>query len=205
MILALQIILYGVQCFAFGTAVYRRRINREGLQRHFVYYLGFVLLTEATANILRRGFDISNLPVYNFFTIFSFLFFFYWFYTHLRNTFVLWFSGGFIIMTVYNLTVANPLQEFLYLTLYSGSVLILIFVIAYFYSLLNAKESIHFHKIQAFWICTGLLIYYIGVLPLMALLRLSDFNPVHFQFAITILNIFQYALIAKGLLCSPKQ
>ena len=205
MILFLKIILYGVQSFAFVTAVYRHRANREGLQRHFAYYLGFVLLIEATANTMRIGFNLSNLPVYNLFTVVSFLFFFYWFYTQLRKTFVLWFSSGFMIITLYNLVTVHPLKEFLYLTLYSGAVLVLIFTIAYFYRLLNAEESIHFYKIQAFWICTGLLIYYIGILPLMALLEFPGFNRVHFQFAIMILNIFQYALNSKGLLCPQKK
>lgn len=54
----------------------------------------------------------------------------------------------------------------LYLRSYfTGAIGLLFIVVLYGYELLNSDELLSFYREPAFWICTGLLLFYIGTLP----------------------------------------
>lgn len=200
---ALTIILYFWQSLALLISVVKRKVNSEGLQKYFFYFLCFVIFMEALAQILIHV-EKAYYYVYNISNTLSFLFYFFWYHSYLKNKIVVWLSLLFVGITLADLLVSDFISSILMISFFSGAIILLILAIWYFISLLKAEEAIYFYKIQAFWISTGILIYHIGVLPILILIKLPGYNQTHLRFALMILNFLLYGLIALGLVC-PKR
>ncbi len=60
-------------------------------------------------------------------------------------------------------------QKYIYLFLFSyttGTIILLVLVILYLYRLLNSDNLLRFYKTPGFWISTGILLFYVGTLPI---------------------------------------
>ncbi|WP_203292974.1 hypothetical protein [Luteirhabdus pelagi] len=204
MIVTFKTILYALQVLAFLVALFRQKKNKKGLQGIFVYFLGFVLLTEFSANYVRIVAGINNTFIYNIFNTVSLIFYMYWLQQYLRKKWIRYLYVGFIAATLIE-AFFTPWKELLKTSFYLGVGIIFFMTIFYLLTLLKKEEVIQFYRKQSFWISTGILIYHIGVFPLILLLDVPSFNKVHFQFALMFLNIFLYALITVGLLCPLKR
>jgi len=94
------------------------------------------------------------------------------------------------------------------MTYASGSVLIVITSIYYFWEIFQQKNSVNLTREPAFWICSGLLFYFTCTFPLNGLLNfVSDLPQVIVQnlFQIFILlNIFLYLSFTIAYLCRLK-
>lgn len=206
MIILLKTILYLAQGTALWASIVRYKFNKTSTQRYFLHFMIFVAIIEISANLARVYTSLGNSFVYNIYIISSFYFFFYWFYTILKQKVIVFFVVScYTIALFVSLYLESFFNSMLSITLYSGTIGILILSTAYYYSLLQGKEVINFVKLQPFWIATGLLIFYIGFLPVQFLQGLGDFDKINYQFVIMILNILLYGCFVIALLCPLKK
>lgn len=206
MIVILKTILYLAQGKALWASFSHRKENKNTTQQYFLFFMVFVVIIEITANLIRMYSPWKNSFVYNLYIILSFYFFFYWFYTILTKKILSWiligiYTGGMI----YSLVNESFTQTMLSGTLYIGTFIILIFSIRYYSQLLHRIEVLNYLKLQPFWITTGLLIFYLGLLPLQYLLHLDIFNKTIYQFVIMILNVIMYGCFTIAFLCPIKK
>lgn len=206
MILFLKIILYTAQGIALWVAILNWNENKNTNQRYFLHFMIFVVLIEIAANLFRIYTTLGNSFVYNIFIISSFFFFFYWFFLILKKKkIVIWLVSIYVIFLIASLFLEPFFDSMLNITLYAGTLLILILTIMYYNNLLKKPEVVDFLNLQPFWIATGLFIFYIGFMPVQFIDLIDDFNPVSYQFVMVILNIILYGCISKALLCPQKQ
>jgi len=201
----LKTLLFIAEAFALIVAIWRFPYNKDGKQKHFLHFLIFVMGVEITANLFRVWGQVSNIPVYNVYIIISFLFYFYWFYTHLGQKLIFTvLSLGFLGITATGIIQEGFLSSIINNAVFYGGASLLLLSVWYFIHLLRKEEAIHFLKMQPFWITTGLLIFHLAFLPLNFMLDVQGFNKTYFQHIMTVINIFLYGSIAKGLLCPLK-
>ena len=206
MILLLKIILYTAQGIALWAAIVRWNENKHSAQRYFLHFMVFVAVVEISANLSRIYTNLGHSYIYNVYIIVSFLFFFSWFYTIVKpKKMFYWIFGIYAIAIIISVSTESFTKNLLHITLYVGTLLILFLATMYFKSLLEKKEVVHFHKLQPFWIATGLLIFYVGFLPVQFLRGLEGFDRVNFQFIMMVLNIFLYGCFVIAFLCPQKK
>ncbi len=206
MILFLKIILYTAQGAALLAAIAKWNENKHSSQRYFLHFMIFVAVVEIAANLSRMYTSLGNSYIYNIYIIVSFLFFFYWFYAILKYKKVFyWILGIYFISVGISISLESFVNEMLHITLYMGTLLILFLTSLYYRSLLEKKEVVDFLKLQPFWIATGLLIFYIGLLPVQFLQGFKDFDRINYQFIMMVLNIFLYGCFAIAFLCPQKK
>lgn len=206
MILLLKIILYTAQGAALWAAIAKWSHNKNSTQGYFLHFLVFVAVVELMANLSRMFTNYGNSYVYNIYIIVSFLFFFYWFFRVLQNKRVFyWVLFIYFVSVIISISVESFTDEMYHTTLYVGTLLILFLAVLYYWALLEKQEAVNFLRLQPFWITTGLLIFYIGFLPIQFLQGLGDFNRINYQFIMMVLNIFLYGCITIALLCPQRK
>ena len=89
-----------------------------------------------------------------------------------------------------------------------GNILIVGLSIYYFYELFKRPRAINLVREPAFWICSGLLFYYMVSFPFLSLMNFVTYAPRiitnNFSSILTVLNILQYILFAIAFLCRLK-
>lgn len=80
-ITALQLAAAVVATFTFN----KYKLSNE---KYFLYFLWYTFLVDATGATLGHVFSMKNFWLYNAYTISSFLFYFYWYYTILKIEFL---------------------------------------------------------------------------------------------------------------------
>jgi hypothetical protein len=87
-----------------------------------------------------------------------------------------------------------------------GCLLIVGFCIYYFYELFHLPSSVNLVREPAFWICTGLMFFYICSFPLFGLYKLlysaSSIILANITTILTVMNALLYTLFTVGFLCS---
>jgi hypothetical protein len=110
---------------------------------------------------------INNTPMFNFFTTFEVVFYFYILYSIINLQmikkvilFCLWLYP---VVAIINVLFIQGITKMHFYTLNVGAILIVIFCIAYFYQLIKLPIQAYPLREPAFWICCGLffLQYYI--------------------------------------------
>ncbi len=206
MILFLKIILYAAQGTALAAAIYKWNENKNTNQKYFLHLMVVVASVEIIANILRLYAGINNNILYNPFIVFSFIFYFYWYYKILKQKkVVLILSSIFIVLVPISMYFEDFRYTFLDISTYFGSMCVIIFSFMYLTQLLRLNEIINFSKSQPFWISSGLLIFYIGFIPLLFVQNNYSPNRIPFQLVITVLNVTLYGCFAKAFLCPLKK
>lgn len=133
----------------------------------FLPFLVYTFLNELLAMMLSFHFRIRNYPMYNVYLIVSFCVYLYWFDQLLRLHFWKWIILLlFSLVVIYDIFIDGFSNGLLKNTLYFQAVLMLTFSLAYFSNLLRRNEVIHYQNLPEFWIVTGLLMFYIGFIPL---------------------------------------
>ena len=197
----LIIILWSFQISACIAAILSSHRYKKTKQRLFLFFLIYVIITEASGYIL--SYYRPNFPVYNVFTIVSGFFYLFWFRSILNQKKVI---TIFIVLFFGSIITSFLLEDF-FESLWGISLILLAFLILccvtlYFSKLLNSSTVIEFQKEQQFWICTGLLIFYLGFMPLL-LFQDSYFKLVisDYLFAIMTLNSIMYGFFIISFLC----
>lgn len=185
-----QLILYSSQIVALIAAIWFLKHYKNTTQKYFLYYVIFVIITEIIAFFLKNT-NLGNYFIYNLYILLSFLFYFYWFSLVLpiKKKWILSMVSMFLGFYMFSLLYEDIFNQILHLPMNFGTILVLYCVIYLFSALLTNKNEIEFLKSQKFWIATGMLIFYLGYLPIQYLPPLGKSYKLDYSFIITLLNI----------------
>lgn len=153
--------------------------------------------------------NISNVPLYNFFTVFEFCFYMILISLIVNSNKVRKIirasSVFYLIISFSNILFFQGMKGFHTITYSLGCLIIVSYCVYYFFELFRLPKSIKLSKNPAFWICSGLLFFYCCGFPLYAFMNFwSNYKWVikSFDSIVTILNIFLYSLFTIAFLCS---
>ena len=162
------------QIFSFLVALYSYRRKRDKMLLYFTPFLFLTVIIELIGTwYLSKG--LRNYWMFNVFTTLEFLFYTFLFYLYFKkNVFkkiVLYFMPLFTLMVLLNIFFIQGFNKtFNTYTFLLGSFFIVIFCCCYFYeSVLPDKIDQQLSKQPFFWICSGLLIFYLGSVIINAL------------------------------------
>jgi len=193
--------------FVASLTVFYKPDPIDSFLKYFPPFLMTTLLVEVLGAWLNRT-GRDNLLLYNFFTSFEF-------------SLYLWIISLIIInrtakkvmriaMVVYFLiAIINILflqkKVFHTVTYAFGCLVIAVVCIYYFLELFRLPRSVRLSSSPAFWICSGLLFFYICGFPLFGLFNywsgISKLVVKNFGEILTILNVFLYSLFTLAFLC----
>ncbi|MEN9599687.1 MAG: hypothetical protein RL596_2006 [Bacteroidota bacterium] len=140
------------------------------------YFLPFLLLTLIVELIgfwyIQKG--LRNYMMYNVFTSIEFLFYAFLFYRHFRQKvfkkIALFFIPLYILAVTINLSLIQGTNHFHTYTFLLGSFFIVVFCCLFFYeSVLPEQLENKLTEQPFFWVCTGLLLFYLGSVIINAL------------------------------------
>jgi hypothetical protein len=181
--------------------------------KFFPPFLLITLIAECWGAYLSSVGSISsrqlNTAMYNFFSTFEFCFYL-WFISILiskpamkksiRITMV-----AYALVAIINILFIQKIYVFHTTTYSLGCLLVVIFCIYYFLELFRLPKSVKLISSPAFWICTGLLFFYICGFPMYGFIKLwmnVDLVAKNFGNIVNMLNVFLYSLFTIALLCS---
>ncbi len=182
-----------------------------------VYFIPFLLITVIVEFIGFLSISIKdkqqNYWLYNIFTAFEFLFYAYMFSENFKLPILRKFSFAFmpilVLFSVFNYQYLQGPDHFHTYTLLLGSFFIVFFCCCYFYEwVLPEQITQNLLKQPFFWICVGLLLFYLGSVIINALyeyLRSSDMDKEGrriYSFINRSLNVILYSsFITSFLIC----
>lgn len=143
---------------------------------HFKYFLPFLFITltvELTGYwLITKG--IRNYTLFNVFTTFEFIFYAFLFSKHLKTTLFKKLTIGFMpfyaVMVFLNLQYVQGYNNFHTYTFLLGSFFVVLFCCLFFYESVLPEHLDHPLAMQPFfWVCTGLLLFYMGSVIINAL------------------------------------
>jgi hypothetical protein len=155
---------------------------------------------------------MSNLTLYNFFTVFEFCFYLYVIRLiinskQMRKVFVIAIIA-YGTLAVVNIIFIQKMKAFHTMSYALGCLLIVTACVYYFFELFKIPKAVKLINNPAFWICSGLLFFYCCGFPLYGMFNfLSGISRLiirNFFSIIVILNIFLYSLFTIAFLCRLK-
>lgn len=173
----------------------------------FPAFLGITLTIETISHAMYTM-HIDSRPVYNFFTVFEFVFYF-WVLQHIINhgkiKRVISISiRVYPLIALTNILFFQGIHRFHTYTLILGALLIVTFCVAYFYNLIKFPVSERPVRNPSFYICCGLLFFYSATLPIMAAINLhlytQAFKTNILHSLLLIINHVFYSLFAIAFL-----
>lgn len=178
---------------------------KDTSEKFFLHFLGYTFLTELIGLYTAYVLEINFTVIYNIFIIVSFLYYFYWFYTVLKvknqRIVIVFLSILFFIFGVYNFITIDH-YNFHGNTFVFGALVNVLTSFFLFAQLLNDKEQIEIRHNLKFWIATGLLLFNVGIVPLM--MFSEQFNAYHNVRTVILqaLNVILYSCYSLGfILC----
>lgn len=177
-------------------------------ERYFLYFLWYTFAVDVIGATLGYGFSLKNFWVYNAYTISSFLFYFYWYYTILKSknfkrTIVV-FTGIFLVVAIVSLFYQSWLEYHSY-SFNVGALFVLVLTLFHFYQLLKSDEILIVKYKLSFWISTALLLFYMGMIPLFSLSSFIKFRGASYILILLGLNIILYGCYIIGFLWTNKK
>ena len=171
------ILLNIFELLACVTGLFYWRKIRNSFWQWFPVYLGVIFLTEMTGEYLlfvKR--DLSaNIFLYTYFGIPAQFFFFYWlFYQYFKikksnRKWSLISTAIYLVALIADLTYISKhefyFESFSYVI---GCLFMLILLLIFLFGFTNEEEIVNYKKSMMFWVCIGLLIFYIGATPFFA-------------------------------------
>ncbi|MFH6602931.1 hypothetical protein ACEZ3G_05540 [Maribacter algicola] len=182
-------------------ATYHFNKYKNSTERHFVYLLWFTVLVETVGRSWRYAFESSNFWVYNIYMLVLFLFYLYWYQSILEQKtlrkivwlFAIFFTG----FAVWNF-VFESWDGYHKYTFVIGALLTMICTLFHFRQLLYGDEVLILKHKLSFWISTGLLLFNMGMIPLMLLSHNLNFGGKYFGIIILVLNSILYGCYIIG-------
>lgn len=184
---------------------------KETNYRCFLYYLLVPFFTEILHKIIVNymNFEMFNpIFIYNLYTIFSFIFFFTFYKVLSKNKtnkkifkMINYVFIGFIFIDVF-IFKESILTSFNVHLLILGSVLLLTTLILFLIEIINNNKIIfNISKSFIFWISIGLLLFYVGILPIMITREFLNYNGTYTAILVA-LNIIMYGSFVIGMVKS---
>ncbi|OAB78594.1 hypothetical protein [Cochleicola gelatinilyticus] len=138
--------------------------------KYFPILLVYVFITGLLGVYISRNMGPNNVVIYNVFNVIYFLFFYYVFYNVIRKIrYRNWIVIGiclFLLSSIINLFYENFLFESQLLSYAIGAVVLLFCIILYFIEVLTTSRILLVNQEIVFWISIGLLLFYVGYLPI---------------------------------------
>ncbi|MFK5973047.1 MAG: hypothetical protein QM485_07175 [Flavobacteriaceae bacterium] len=180
----------------------------DSREKYFLYFLWFTVFVEIGGALMRYVFSVENFWLYNFYMVISFLFYFYWYYLILKQKnvqrTVLVFSVVFTGVALWNL-VFQSWAEYHQYTFVVGALFTLIVTVFHFWQLLYSNQILVIQYKLSFWISSGLLLFYIGMVPLMLLSRYFKLTGSSYYILIISLNGILYGCYIIGFLWTKEK
>lgn len=188
-----------------GVALYFWSSYKTTPQRIFMPFLLYVLCNEILAYYMLNHLKLITQPLYNVYTIVAFFVYFYWFWQVLEKPKWIWVFPLLFLSAI----VFDDINESFTQSLWSSSVLVLsvmsIFCsLAFFGKLLMSDNVIHYYKMQSFWVVAGVLIFFIGFVPLLLFQGILKGQTQTYQAVLAILNTVYYSFFIIGFYVSSK-
>ncbi len=170
-----------VQASSFLVCIYLFKYLKDTLLKYFLPFLLITLTVELVGFWLTK-IGIKNYMLYNVFTTLEFIFYSFLFSKHLKTTLFKKLTIGFMpfyaIMVFLNLQFLQGYNNFHTYTFLLGSFFIVLFCCLFFYESVLPEHLDHpLAKQPFFWVCTGLLLFYMGSVIINALFEyLRSYN-----------------------------
>ncbi|WGD35568.1 hypothetical protein [Olleya sp. YS] len=198
MIQLTSIIIMTVQIAALVAAILSWKKYSNSTQKYFLFFLIYIVLNEIAGYVIGG----NNLYLYNIYTVLSISFYLFWFHQILDNKWIIKVFGLVFLSTImYSAIKLDFWTNLWVLPFIPSSIIIIICSTMFFNSFLNHKSAINYINSQKFWIVAGLLIFYIGFLPIALTWDLIDKGSVPFRLIIMTLNLLLYGFYIKSFLC----
>lgn len=162
-----------VQASSFLVCIYLFKYLKDSLLKYFLPFL-FITLTVELVGFWLTRIGIKNYLLYNVFTTVEFIFYAFLFSKHLKTVFFKKLTIGFIpfyaFMVFLNLQFVQGYNNFHTYTFLLGSFFVVLFCCLFFYESVLPEHLDHpLAKQPFFWVCTGLLLFYMGSVIINAL------------------------------------
>lgn len=194
----------------FGFINYNK-IKQKSYLYYTIYFLMLTLVIELVAAWMSSK-NRNTLILYNFFTLFEFLFYLWTLRQIIKKRMVKKLIGyAMVILLIFSLLNIFYIQGIRRFQSYSysiGSLLIVAFCIYYFYEIFLIPHSINLLRQPPFWICSALLFYYTISFPIFGLTNVVPTLPNviinNLSTFITILNVLLYSMFSIAFICRFK-
>ncbi len=171
-------------------------------------YLAFIVAAEFTGKYFTlQEMNSSKIILYDYIVIpTEFLFFLWVFYKEFYpdKTLPLFSAGIYILCWLLDIfLIADKTFWFLSFSYTVGNIVLVINVLHFFYKLVKSDQILFFKTNIMFWVCCGLLIFYLGTLPFFGLgnTLLKNYKSLYIDYAYTtyVFNCLMYLLFSIGL------
>lgn len=212
----IRYILYIAEFIALISAVYSFKRSAPIQQRALPIYFLFIVFAEYVG----RHFDNARLldytrNWYGFFVIpIEFLFFYWFLWKHFaRQKERRWIALGAVLfmlsLAAEWLFFYDTNATFISLSYTMGNLILLVFILMYFNGLVHSKRILNFTRELEFWICSGLLLFYLCTFPFFGLYNyfLEKF-PEEFRIyyvVMLLLNILMYGIFSFGMIWTRRK
>ncbi len=195
-----DIIIY----FELATVLVALLKYKTHKQLYFKYFVVYVLVLLGFEYLIANFFEKDNQSIYNIYTFFEFNLVSLIYYTlnkekpsrmviqYLIGVFncVYFFSFYFLVLQNYTVTI--------------GAIMVSVFMILYLKELLNSDKIIEYKREVSFWITIGMLFYYLGTIPFLALVYFIGLKGVFLFKIINIITIITHLCFIFGVLWSRR-
>ncbi len=201
--------IYGICiCFVVSLSLFFKIKPEHRVLRLFPIFLFITLAAELWCNYLWES-GKNNIPIYNYFSTYEIAFYLFILAKSQSNNRVKKIIYAlipiFLAFAIINIEFIQGRDIFHTISFSVGSLLIVSFCILYFLDLLRLPKSEPLLTNPFFWICSGLLFFYICGFPLYGLVNLwANIAPILIKNLDTvsiILNIFLYSLFTIAFIC----
>jgi hypothetical protein len=179
--------------------------------KYFSYYLIYVLSSEIFADFMIIIYKQKPFYVYNFYTIMTVLFYFIFykqlFQKPINKKIMNVFFVIFLLFTIVEFTIFKTsfLNSFSTYNFILGAILLIITVILFLIEIINNEDIIFkIKKALVFWISIGVLLFYVGSLPIFITGEFLGYKGIFDKILIG-LNIIMYGSFILGFLWSDKK
>lgn len=178
---------------------------RESNEKWFLYFLWYTFLIDITGLALKLN-AVENTWLYSIYTYTSFLFFYFWYAMVLSSKKLK--KGVLLLATLYiGVVITTYLVENLAnkgYAFFAGSIILLVLNLLHFNQLLRSNEVVIIKYKLSFWVSTALLLFYMGILPLMLLAKYIEVKGGYFNIILLILNFILYGCFITGFIWTKK-
>ncbi len=177
-------------------------------EKYFLLLLWFTFLVELTNLLLRDLFGVASSLGHTIYSIISFLFYFYWYYNVLESRFskiiTLIFTTAFLTMSALAFVFPEAMggKGYAFVT---GAISLLVLTFFHFYQLLRSDEVLVVKYKLSFWVSTALLLFYMGILPLILLAEYLEVKGSSYTIILICLNLILYGCYIIGFIWTKKR
>lgn len=176
---------------------------KNSTERYFVYFLWSICFFECLAAFSNYYLG-TNFWVYNIYSIYSFLFYLNWYHSILKNKIIKYVMVFFLLVVIVNILTEDFIDDHQIYTFIAGAISVLISTFLYYSEVLKSNEIFIIKQKLSFWIATGILLFHIGMIPLIVMADVLDFAGGYYLAVLFTLNFILYGCYIIGFLWTKK-